>query len=97
MSTRRPSSTGLPHLRFHDLRPFHASLMLKQGVNPKVVSERLGPYERFDYAGHLRARSPRAMPSRRSRVFVGNLQNYGEESPSNGLGLISTAAKQAAV
>ena len=33
---------GLPHLRFHDLRHTHASLMLKQGVHPKIVSERLG-------------------------------------------------------
>ncbi len=33
---------GLPRLRFHDLRHTHASLMLKQGVHPKIVSERLG-------------------------------------------------------
>ena len=33
---------GLPSLRFHDLRHTHASLMLKQGVHPKIVSERLG-------------------------------------------------------
>ena len=33
---------GLAHVRFHDLRHTHASLMLFQGVNPKVVSERLG-------------------------------------------------------
>jgi integrase len=35
-------SIGLPSLRFHDLRHTHASLMLKQGINPKIVSERLG-------------------------------------------------------
>lgn len=34
--------SGLPHIRLHDLRHTHASLMLKQGVNPKIVSERLG-------------------------------------------------------
>jgi integrase len=34
--------TGLPHIRFHDLRHTHATMMMKQGVNPKVVSERLG-------------------------------------------------------
>ena len=34
--------TGLPHVRFHDLRHAHATLMLLQGVHPKVVSERLG-------------------------------------------------------
>ncbi len=33
---------GMPHVRFHDLRHAHASLMLLQGVHPKVVSERLG-------------------------------------------------------
>lgn len=32
----------LPHVRFHDLRHTHASLMLKQGIHPKIVSERLG-------------------------------------------------------
>ena len=33
---------GLPRLRFHDLRHSHATLMLVQGVHPKIVSERLG-------------------------------------------------------
>lgn len=32
----------LPAVRFHDLRHAHATLMLVQGVHPKVVSERLG-------------------------------------------------------
>jgi len=34
--------TGLPKVRFHDLRHAHATLMLLQGVHPKIVSERLG-------------------------------------------------------
>ena len=33
---------GIRPIRFHDLRHTHASLMLKQGVHPKIVSERLG-------------------------------------------------------
>jgi integrase len=33
---------GFPKVRFHDLRHAHATLMLTQGVHPKVVSERLG-------------------------------------------------------
>ncbi|NQT73709.1 MAG: site-specific integrase [Chloroflexi bacterium] len=33
---------GLHGVRFHDLRHTHASLMLKQGIHPKVVSERMG-------------------------------------------------------
>lgn len=36
------NSAGLPATRFHDLRHAHASLMLKAGVHPKIVSERLG-------------------------------------------------------
>jgi integrase len=31
-----------PHVRFHDLRHSHATQLLKHGVHPKVVSERLG-------------------------------------------------------
>jgi len=34
--------SNLPHIRLHDLRHTHASLMLKTGEHPKVVSERLG-------------------------------------------------------
>ncbi len=33
---------GLPTIRFHDLRHSTASLLMAQGVHPKVVSERLG-------------------------------------------------------
>lgn len=34
--------SGLPKIRFHDLRHTHASLLLKQNVHPKIVSERMG-------------------------------------------------------
>jgi len=33
---------GQPRIRFHDLRHTHASQLLRLGVHPKVVSERLG-------------------------------------------------------
>ncbi len=33
---------GLPHIRFHDLRHACASLLLAEGIHPKVVQERLG-------------------------------------------------------
>jgi site-specific recombinase XerD len=33
---------GLPRIRFHDLRHTAATLMLLQGIHPKVVSEMLG-------------------------------------------------------
>ena len=34
--------TGLPQIRFHDLRDTCATLLLTKNVNPKVVSEMLG-------------------------------------------------------
>jgi len=36
------ASAGLPKLTIHGLRYTHATILLEQGVNPKVVSERLG-------------------------------------------------------
>lgn len=33
---------GMPAIRFHDLRHTHATLLLQGGINPKVISERLG-------------------------------------------------------
>ena len=35
-------TTGLPRIRFHDLRHTHATLLLASGVHPKIASERLG-------------------------------------------------------
>ena len=34
--------SGLKGIRLHDARHTHASLMLKQGIHPKIVQERLG-------------------------------------------------------
>nr|WP_277601333.1 site-specific integrase [Brevibacillus marinus] len=35
-------AAGVPQIGLHDLRHTHATLLLKLGENPKVVSERLG-------------------------------------------------------
>jgi integrase len=40
--TKLACHTGLKGIRLHDARHTHASLMLKQGVHPKIVQERLG-------------------------------------------------------
>ncbi|MEY2457049.1 MAG: hypothetical protein QOK06_2143, partial [Acidimicrobiaceae bacterium] len=40
--TRVAHRSGLPRIRFHDLRHTHASLLVAAGVPIKVVSERLG-------------------------------------------------------
>jgi integrase len=36
------AKSGLPRVRFHDLRHSHATHMLGSGVHPKIASERLG-------------------------------------------------------
>ena len=40
--TRVAKLAGVPRIRFHDLRHCHATLLLQQGVHPKIVQERLG-------------------------------------------------------
>ncbi len=42
VATDRRGRAGLSHLRIHDMRHAHATIMLGQGVHPKIVSERLG-------------------------------------------------------
>jgi integrase len=39
---RAVAKSGLPPIRFHDLRHTHATMALRAGVHPKIVSERLG-------------------------------------------------------
>jgi integrase len=36
------AKAGVKVIRFHDARHTHASIMLKQGIHPKIVQERLG-------------------------------------------------------
>jgi integrase len=36
------AKAGVKPIRLHDARHTHASLMLKQGIHPKIVQERLG-------------------------------------------------------
>jgi integrase len=40
--TKIARRAGLHSIRLHDARHTHASLMLKQGIHPKIVQERLG-------------------------------------------------------
>ncbi|NME98843.1 site-specific integrase [Aneurinibacillus aneurinilyticus] len=39
---KQTKHAGLPVIRFHDLRHTHATILLRMGENPKLVSERLG-------------------------------------------------------
>jgi integrase len=44
------AKTGLPRIRYHDLRHAHATHLLSSGVHPKVASERLGHAKVGDHA-----------------------------------------------
>ena len=39
---RAVRNSGLPPIRFHDTRHWHATAMLRAGVDPKVAAGRLG-------------------------------------------------------
>jgi integrase len=39
---RATEKAGLPRIRLHDIRHTHATMLLQQGIHPKIVSERLG-------------------------------------------------------
>jgi len=50
------ATAGLPKLTIHGLRHTHATILMEQGVNPKVVSERLGhasPATTMDIYSHV--------------------------------------------
>jgi len=56
------AAANLPDIRFHDLRHSHATLLLSNGVNPKVVQERLGHESvrtTLDLYGHVLPSSQR--------------------------------------
>ena len=48
--------SGMRSFRFHDLRHSHASHLLRAGIHPKIVSERLGHSTSRHHARHLLSR-----------------------------------------
>ncbi|MGD0794457.1 MAG: site-specific integrase [Dehalococcoidales bacterium] len=78
-------SLGMSGIRLHDLRHTHATLMLKQGVHPKVVSERLGHSSvaiTLDTYSHVLPGIQAAAALR----FDEGLQRYAEKAPSERVG-----------
>jgi len=67
---------GLPRLNFHCLRHTHASLLLKAGVNIKIISERLGHSSvriTYDLYSHLMPGMQREAADRLEDVLAENL------------------------
>lgn len=60
------SKSGVPVIRIHDLRHTHATLLLQQGIHPKVVQERLG-HEDIDTTLNIYSH---VLPSMQSEVAI---------------------------
>ena len=68
----------LPMIRFHDLRHSHASLLVKIGVQPKVISERLGHSNigiTMDLYSHLYENADREVADMFDKII--NVSNVG--------------------
>jgi integrase len=69
------SKCGLKVIRLHDARHTHASLMLKQGIHPKVVQERLGHSSiqmTIDTYSHVAPGIQEAAAKRFDELFISN-------------------------
>ena len=82
--TKLVKRAGLEKIRLHDARHTHASLMLKQGVHPKIVQERLGHATiatTLDLYSHVVPGLQEAAAARFDEAF-GNRYNKGENEPA---------------
>jgi len=80
--TKLANRTGLKGIRLHDARHTHASLMLKQGIHPKVVQERLGHASiqiTLDTYSHVAPGLQQAAANRFDDIVLPNRGNLGKE------------------
>jgi integrase len=81
--------SGVPRIRFHDLRHCHATLLLQQGVHPKVVQERLGHSTisvTLDIYSHVvPGMQERAVADLEARLFGGPQNKESSKSPDDPL------------
>ena len=76
------TKAGVKAIRFHDARHTHPSLMLKQGVHPKIVQEGLGHATiqmTLDAYSHITPRLQQAAAENFDRLLNPNRENELEE------------------
>lgn len=69
---------GLKGIRLHDARHTHASLMLKQGIHPKIVQERLGHSSiqiTLDTYSHVAPGLQQAAANRFDEIVIPNIKD----------------------
>lgn len=74
---------GVKVIRLHDARHTHASLMLKQGIHPKVVQERLGHaiiQMTLDTYSHVTPGLQQAAAESFDKLFNGRHENAAVEN-----------------
>jgi integrase len=77
--------SGVKRIRFHDLRHTHATMLLKGGINPKIVSERLGHADMrmtLDRYSHVLPNMQKATAQKFSEILYGNKPPLGDQKSS---------------
>lgn len=72
---RHLALAGLPHVRFHDLRHTHASLLIEAGVHPKAIQVRMGHASittTLNTYGHLMPSAFQGVGEKLDALFQGN-------------------------
>jgi len=80
--TKLATRAGLKGIRLHDARHTHASLMLKQGIHPKIVQERLGHASiqiTLDTYSHVTPGLQQAAANRFDDIVLLKHQDYSEK------------------
>jgi integrase len=78
--------TDLKHIRLHDARHTHASIMLKQEVHPKIVQERLGHANisvTLDTYSHVAPGLQRKAAERFDEAFANKYTSNANEAKEN--------------
>ena len=78
--------TGLKPIKLHDAKHTHASIMLKQGIHPKIVQERLGHASiqiTLDTYSHVAPGLQAAAANRFDEAFSNRYNKHENEAVEN--------------
>ncbi|MGH7137864.1 MAG: tyrosine-type recombinase/integrase, partial [Pirellulales bacterium] len=73
-------AAGLPEIRFHDLRHTSATLLMLDGVHPKIISERLGHSKvgiTMDLYSHVQPSAGKEAAQRFDGIFAASVASAG--------------------